>query len=75
MSQTFAIAIAGTVVGIVTAWMTAKTLSTFVFGLSERDPATLAGVAVALLAISMIAGLFPARRAATLDPVRAIKAE
>lgn len=39
------------------------------------DPLTLAGVAMALLVISMIAGLLPARRAATLDPVRAIRTE
>jgi ABC-type lipoprotein release transport system permease subunit len=36
---------------------------------------TIAGVALALLVISMAAGLLPARRAATLDPVRAIRTE
>jgi putative ABC transport system permease protein len=75
LSQTFAIAAAGTIAGILAALMATKTLSTFLFGLSERDPLTLAGVALALLVISMIAGLLPARRAATLDPVRAIRTE
>lgn len=75
LSQTFAIAVAGTVAGIAASLLTTKTLSTFLFGLSGRDPVTLVGVAVALLAISMTAGLLPARRAATLDPVQAIKAE
>jgi predicted permease len=75
LSQTFAIAAAGTVAGIAGALMTTKALSTFLFGLSGRDPATIAGVALVLLVTSMIAGLLPARRAATLDPARAIRTE
>jgi putative ABC transport system permease protein len=75
LSQTFAIAAAGTVAGIAGALMTTQTLNTFLFGLSGRDPGTIAGVAVALLVISMITGFLPARRAATLDPVRAIRTE
>jgi predicted permease len=75
LSQTFAIAAAGTIAGVAGALMTTKTLSTFLFGLSERDPVTIAGVALALLVMSMAAGLLPARRAATLDPVQAIRTE
>lgn len=66
MSQTFLIAIVGTAIGVVAA---------FLFGLTARDPLTVAVVAAALLVVSLGAGLLPARRAATLDPVRAIKAE
>ena len=75
MMQTVIIAIAGSMVGVIAALMTARQLSTFMFQLSERDPMTLVIVASALVAISIVAGLLPARRAATLDPVRAIKAE
>jgi ABC-type antimicrobial peptide transport system permease subunit len=50
-------------------------MSALLFGLSERDPYTLAAVAMVLLIIASVAGFFPARRAATLDPVRAIKTE
>ena len=75
LSQTFVIAVAGTIAGMIGAMMATRTSSAFLFGLSGRDPLTLISVAVALLAISMTAGLLPARRAATLDPVRAIKAE
>jgi ABC-type antimicrobial peptide transport system permease subunit len=75
MTQTLIMAMTGAIVGVVAAAMTTKTLSDFMFGLSERDPLTLFLVAVTLVAIAMAAGLLPARRAATLDPVRAIKAE
>jgi len=75
LSQTLVIAIAGAIVGAIAARMTSKTLTTFMFGLSERDPMTLFIVAVSLIAIAVAAGVLPARRAATLDPVQAIKAE
>jgi len=75
MSQTFLIAIVGTAIGVVAAFAATNTLATFLFGLTARDPLTVALVAAALLVVSLGAGLLPARRAATLDPVRAIKAE
>jgi ABC-type antimicrobial peptide transport system permease subunit len=69
------IVMAGAVTGLIAAAMATKTLGTFMFGLSERDPLTLTMVTLALVAVAMAAGLLPARRAATLDPVKAIKAE
>ena len=75
LAQTFVIALAGTAAGVLGALVATKTLTAFLFGLSARDPLTLALVATALLGLSMAAGLLPARRAATLDPVQAIKAE
>jgi predicted permease len=75
MSQTFLIAMVGTTIGIFAALAATSTLATFVFGFTARDPLTVALVAVALLVVSLAAGILPARRAATLDPVRAIKAE
>jgi putative ABC transport system permease protein len=75
LTQTFVIALAGAAAGIVGALAATRTLGTFLFGLSARDPLTLGSVAIALIGLSMAAGLLPARRAATLDPVQAIKAE
>src|SRR4030095_9306948 len=75
LAQTFIIAAAGTALGVIAAMITTTTLNTFLLGLRPRDPLTVAVVALALLVISMIAGLLPARRAATLDPVRAIRME
>jgi predicted permease len=75
MSQTLLIAIVGTVIGVVAAFAATSTLATFLFGLTARDPLTVALVAATLLVVSLAAGLLPARRAATLDPVLAIKAE
>jgi putative ABC transport system permease protein len=45
------------------------------FGISPSDPATLAVVTLALVCAGMAACWLPARRAAALDPVRALRYE
>jgi predicted permease len=75
LRQTMAIALAGIALGIVAALAATRALSTLLFDLSERDPPTLGAVALLLLTTTLAAGLLPARRAATLDPVQAIRTE
>jgi ABC-type lipoprotein release transport system permease subunit len=43
------------------------------FGVSATDPATLAAVAVAFLAVMAAAMYVPARRAASVDPLETMK--
>jgi ABC-type lipoprotein release transport system permease subunit len=45
------------------------------FQVSPTDPLTLAGVCVLLMAVATIAGYLPARQAARIDPVEALRAE
>jgi predicted permease len=75
LQQTAAMSIAGVALGIAAAFVATKTLTTFLFGLSPRDPVTLAGVCLVLFVTSLLAGWLPARRAAGLDPLRAIRTE
>jgi predicted permease len=75
LRQCFVVAIVGVVIGLVCASMVTRALATLLFDLSERDPATFAAVAGLLLLTTIAAGLLPARRAATVDPVRAIRTE
>jgi len=42
---------------------------------SSRDPLTLLAVAVILVMIALLACIWPARRAATLDPMKALRTE
>jgi hypothetical protein len=39
------------------------------------DPTALAGALIAIVALALLAGAIPARRAARIDPVRALRAE
>jgi predicted permease len=75
LRQTLVVSVSGIAIGIAAVLLTTGYLSTLLFGLSERDPLTLVTVSLALLVTASVAGFFPARRAATIDPVRAIKSE
>ena len=75
LRQTVVVSASGIVIGIAAVLLTTRYLSALLFGLSERDPWTLVAVSLALLITATVAGFFPARRAATIDPVRAIKTE
>jgi ABC-type antimicrobial peptide transport system permease subunit len=48
-------------------------VSTMLFGLQPTDPVTIAGTTVLLIVLAAIAGYIPARRAAHLDPVIALR--
>jgi predicted permease len=75
LRQTLIVSSIGIAIGVAVSLLGTRYLSTLLFGLSERDPLTLASVATALLVTAAVAGFFPARRAATIDPVRAIRTE
>jgi ABC-type antimicrobial peptide transport system permease subunit len=75
LRQTTVIALAGVLVGVGCALIATRALNAFMFNLSPRDPATLVVVSLALFVTALAAGFFPARRAADLDPVTAIRAE
>jgi ABC-type lipoprotein release transport system permease subunit len=50
-------------------------LRTLLFGVSSWDPATLVAVAVVLSGSSLFASYVPARRAASVNPVEALRTE
>ena len=75
LRQTLVVSVIGILIGVGVVLVSARYVSALLFGLSERDPLTLASVALMLFCTAMIAGFFPARRAASLDPVTAIKSE
>jgi predicted permease len=75
LRQTLIVSLAGIALGVVAALVATRLVSTLLFEVSSRDPLTLGAVATLLLTTALAAGFFPARRAATLDPVRAIRTE
>jgi len=65
----------GVVIGTAAAFSLGSLISRFLFGIQPVDPITYVGVAVVLLAVSAVAAFLPARRAAAIDPIVALRYE
>ena len=65
----------GLTISIPIALATSKFVQSFLFGMQHNDPRTLAGAVTILVAAALIAGCVPARRAASIDPVTALRHE
>jgi len=66
---------AGLAGGIVVAYFATHLLQSFLFETTPHDPATFAAAAVLMILAALLAAWLPARRAARVDPVAALRAE
>ena len=67
--------IVGTLIGCAAALGVNRYIQSFLFGVKPQDPPTLMAVAALLLGIALIASYVPARRAAKVDPIVALRYE
>jgi predicted permease len=65
----------GVAIGLGLAFVAAQLMSSLLFGIQPLDLATFVGVTVVLTVIAMTASYLPARRAAHLDPLQALRQE
>ena len=63
----------GVAIGVAGAWALTRFLSGMLFGVSATDPATFAALSALLLAVAFLACYIPARRAARVDPMVALR--
>jgi predicted permease len=61
--------------GLVCTWMVTRLLKSFLFGVGQHDPFTVVTVSVLLLVCGTMAAFVPARRAASIDPMQALRTE
>lgn len=69
------LAVAGCVIGLGGAVAASKLLRTLLFGVSPFDPLVLSVAALAVLLLAVAASALPALRAASIDPIRALRGE
>jgi putative ABC transport system permease protein len=65
----------GAAVGVVAALAASRVLASQLFGVSRTDPLTIAAVVATLIGVALVASAVPARRAAAVDPTRALQSE
>jgi putative ABC transport system permease protein len=71
--QGMRLAIIGVIVGVVGAYVLARYMSNFLFGVQARDPLVFVGVPVLLAVIALVAVWVPAARASRIDPLGALR--
>jgi putative ABC transport system permease protein len=73
--QNLSLSLVGVAIGLGISAAGAAMLASYLFGVTAGDPATFAGGALVLCLVSLVASYLPARRAARIDPVVALRYE
>jgi predicted permease len=66
---------AGTVLGLVGAWMTGRAMQSVLFGVPALPVVPIVGTAAVMSAVSLVACLIPAVRASRVDPIEALRTD
>jgi predicted permease len=75
LGRSLGLALAGVVIGLAGAYALSRLLASLLYGVTPTDPATFVAAPLALLAVAAVAALLPARRAARVDPMIALREE
>ena len=75
VGEALALAGAGVVVGTVGGFAISRTMSSVLYGVPSNDPVTFASVSALVAVVALLASYIPARRAAKIDPMVALRYE
>jgi ABC-type antimicrobial peptide transport system permease subunit len=75
LGQSLRLVTAGLALGLAVSVALTRLLATFLYGTATTDPLTLGAVCGVLVAVSLLAGYVPARKAAAVDPLTALRAD
>jgi putative ABC transport system permease protein len=75
MGNAGVLVVVGLLIGTAGAWYLSTTAQTFLFKLDSNDPRAFAAAIASLAVAGLIASAIPARRAASVDPMEALRAE
>jgi predicted permease len=75
IGKTLRLALVGISVGVIASLAVARLIASLLFQMTPTDPVTFAGMAFLLGAVAFVAGYLPARRAARIHPMEALRNE
>jgi len=75
MRETMSLVVIGLIAGLVAALLTTRLIASLLYGLTPDDPLTVGLASLLLLTVAALAGYLPARRAARVDPMVALRTE
>jgi len=75
VKQGLALVLSGVAFGLAAAWLLTRGMGNLLVGVSASDPVTFVGGTILLAAVALLACWIPARRAAALDPLDALRYE
>ncbi len=73
IGQSLRLTLLGTAAGIAGAFGLMRVMQSLLFHISTTDPATFVAVVLLFLCVALAASYFPARRAARIDPMAALR--
>jgi putative ABC transport system permease protein len=73
--QGMGVALLGVAIGLTAAYGLTRVIATFLFGVTARDPVVFVSVPLLLSGVALLGVWLPARRAARVDPVVALRME
>jgi ABC-type antimicrobial peptide transport system permease subunit len=75
LGHSLRLALPGVALGACAALGVGRAMAGYLYGVTPYDPVTFAAVAVFLIATALLAAYWPARRAASVDPMQALRSE
>jgi predicted permease len=75
MTPATVLAVVGSALGLLAAFVLTRYVRTLLFGVQPSDPRVLAGAAMILISVALLAAWLPARRATRIDPATALRGD
>jgi ABC-type antimicrobial peptide transport system permease subunit len=73
VSEALWLLVAGTAIGLAAAWFLGRAVEAMLFGIKAADPVSTVWAVLVLVAVALLAAWIPARRAAKVDPMQALR--
>jgi ABC-type antimicrobial peptide transport system permease subunit len=73
LGNTLRLALSGVAAGTVASAVAARLIASLLFGTSPWDATSYAGMILLLVAVAILSGYLPARRASRIDPIQALR--